>query len=113
MNTKIKLLAGLVIAAMVPTVAMAHTDVSIGLNLGVPVYGGYYEPAPRVYYREAAPVIYGPSVRYEVRGAYCDGERYEHHRDWDHGWRRDWDHDRRRWDHDGYRDRDDWDHDRR
>lgn len=114
MNSKlIKIAAGLALTALVPGVALAHTDVSIGLNLG----GGYYAPAPvyvappppRVYY-SPAPVYYGPAPAYYESGVRIDGyyggrwrHEHRHHRDWDRD--RDWD---RGWDRDRWHgDRDD------
>ncbi len=87
MNKTLKIAAGLALLSLIPTAAMAHTDVSIGLNLG----GGYYRPAPVyvapapvyvapapvyvpppvVYYRPAPPVVYyQPTVRYVYRDGY-------------------------------------------
>jgi hypothetical protein len=96
-RTVLSIIAGVGLLALVPTAAMAHTDVSIGLNLGgyepAPVYA---EPAP-VYYAPA-PVYYGPTVVY--RGYDHDGWR---HREWqerrwheDRGWHgdREWHGDR-------------------
>jgi hypothetical protein len=94
-RTVLSLIAGAGLLALVPTAAMAHTDVSIGLNLGgyapVPVYA---EPAPVYYAPPPPPVYYGPTVVYG--GYYGDGWR---HREWeehrwheDHGW-----HGGRRW----------------
>ncbi|GAC1628987.1 MAG: hypothetical protein NVS9B10_19570 [Nevskia sp.] len=73
MNKKLTVAAGLAFLALVPTVAMAHTDVTFGINLG----GGYYEPAPvyvappppAYYYGYEAPVrYYSPEVRYGYYG---------------------------------------------
>ncbi len=89
MTMKLKTIAaGLALLALVPTAAMAHTDISIGLNLG----GGYYEPAPvyvapppPVYYRPAAPAYYYvPSVRYGYRDEHREWRGYDRRRDWDH-----------------------------
>lgn len=98
MKNKLKIAAGLALLALAPTAAMAHTDVSIGLNLG----GGYYAPEP-VYvappppiYYYSQPRYYGPAVRYE----YYDRDRHE---DWE---RRHWDRGEHRGHHDDH-DRDD------
>jgi hypothetical protein len=92
----LSMVAGLGLLALVPTAAMAHTDVSLGLNLG----GGYYAPeptyvAPAPVYYEPAPVYYGPRVVY--REDYDDGdynyrreveEHYRRHNEWvrNHPW---------------------------
>jgi hypothetical protein len=83
--THLLIAAGL--AAGACGVAQAHTNLSIGLSLGVPVRT-YVAPAP-VY---ATP-----------RAAYYPG--------WDHrgGWNRDWNHGDRRW---GHQERRGWDNDR-
>lgn len=85
----LSMVAGLGLLALVPTAAMAHTDVSIGLNLG----GGYapqpvYAAPEPVYYNQG-PVYYGPNVvyrGYDHRG-WHEHRRWEEHR-WheDHGW---------------------------
>jgi len=84
----LSMVAGLGLLALVPTVAMAHTDVSIGVNLG----GGYApQPvyaAPEPVYYGPAPVYYGPNVVY--RGY---DHRGWHDRRWEeHRW-----HEERRW----------------
>ena len=85
----LKIVAGVGLLALIPTAAMAHSDISVGVNLG-----GGYAPAP--VYADPAPVYYGPAPVVYGYG-YHDGWR---HREWqehrwheDHGWR----------DHDGYR----------
>lgn len=69
-------------------VAQAHTDLSIGLGIGVPMYvqpAPVYAPAPvyvapRPVYVEPRPVYYG----------YRDGyRRWDHDRGWHRGWDRD------------------------
>ncbi|MFM0030391.1 PXPV repeat protein [Paraburkholderia madseniana] len=75
-------------------VAQAHTDLNIGLSLGVPVYA---QPAP--VYAAPQPVYYGNGGwdhRYD-RGGY-------YHRD-DHRDNRGWDHNDRHWGHDDRGDR--------
>ena len=78
-RTALKIIAGLGLLVMVPTVAMAHTNLSIGVDLG----GGYYEPAyavaPSVVYEASAPVYYGPSY-------YGPGVVYEHSYGYGHGY---------------------------
>lgn len=73
----------LLLAALAPLPALAHTNVGLSIGLGVPVYAApapvyydyappppvYYAPAPRVVYRPgyyvpAAPVYYAPRVVY-------------------------------------------------
>ncbi|HZR36207.1 MAG TPA: PXPV repeat protein [Nevskia sp.] len=91
-RTVLSLIAGAGLLALVPTAALAHTDVSIGLNLGgyapAPVYA---EPAP-VYYAPPAPVYYGP--------VYRDDWRWREHREWEH---RRWEEHRWHEEHDGWR----------
>lgn len=81
--THLLLAAGL--AAGACGVAQAHTDLSVGLSLGVPA-PVYVQPGP--VYATAQPVYYG-------------------HPGWNHGYygpdHRGWDHNDRRWGHD-YRD---------
>lgn len=109
------LLAGsaLVVAALLPMAASAHTHVFLGINLGglfapppVVVYGPpvYYAPPP-VYY--ARPSYYAPPGYYAPRAVYT-GPYPVYHRRWDRdrdhhwrrGWRRDDDHGRHhRWGH--------------
>ena len=75
--------AALIAAVAVPAVTSAHTNLSIGLGLGGPVYAPpavVYAPPPPVYvapppvvYEQPAyvygpPVVYGPEVEY--RGYY-------------------------------------------
>jgi hypothetical protein len=60
-------LAGLGLLALVPTAAMAHTDLSVGVNLG----GGYYAPQPTYVETYVAP----PPVYYRD-----DDYRRGHHR---------------------------------
>ncbi|RZF28066.1 hypothetical protein EVC45_20165 [Paraburkholderia sp. UYCP14C] len=73
-------------------VAQAHTDLSVGLSLGAPVYAAPVYAAPARVYAAPEPVYYGGGWdhRYE-RGDYYRG----YHRD-DRGWG----HDNRRWGHD-------------
>lgn len=105
---KLLLIAGLAIAAAVPMAASAHTDVSIGFNLGLPVYA-YAEPVyqPRVVYREYEP--YTVVYRERGHGRWCPpGHRHAYYRDYDrgYGWgRRDDDDDD---DYRGHGDRDGW-----
>jgi len=92
-RTVYSLMAGVGLLALVPAAAMAHTDVSIGLNLGgyapAPVYA---EPAP-VYYAPPPPVYYGPTVIYPG-----DDWRWRRHEWEEHRWHEDheW-HGGRRW----------------
>lgn len=86
-RTVLSIIAGVGLLALVPTAAMAHTDVSIGLNLGAPA-PVYAEPAP-VYYGPA-PAYYGPTVVYHDEDWY----RWHRHHEWEqqrwheeHGWR--------------------------
>ena len=86
-RTVLSIIAGVGLLALVPTAAMAHTDVSIGLNLGGGYAPVYAEPAP-VYYAPA-PVYYGPPA--VVYRSY-DGDGWRH-REWeerrwheDRGW---------------------------
>lgn len=78
-----------VAATAMPVAAFAHTDVSIGLGLGGPVYvpppavyiapEPVYAPPPVVYaqpgYVYTPPVVYGPPVVYDDR---YYGPRYRH-----------------------------------
>lgn len=83
----LKIVAGVGLLALIPTAAMAHSDISVGVNLG-----GGYVPAP--IYAAPAPVYYGPApvaYGYGYGYGYHDGWR---HREWqehrwheDHGWR--------------------------
>lgn len=79
-RTKMLMVAGLSLAALTPMMASAHTDLSIGVNLGgyAPVYVApqpvYVEPAPTVVYEQAPPVVYGPTVVYGQ--PYWDGHRW-------------------------------------
>jgi len=80
---------GIAVAAVMPAAAFAHTNLSIGVGLGGPVYAPppavVYAPPPPVYvapppvyeyetpaYVYGPPVVYGPNVEY--RGYY--GPRY-------------------------------------
>ena len=81
-RTVLSIIAGVGLLALVPTAAMAHTDVSIGLNLG-----GY---APEPVYYDPPPVYYAPPVVYGGYGYDHDGWR---HREWE---RRRW-HEEHRW----------------
>jgi hypothetical protein len=96
-RTALSIIAGVGLLALVPTAALAHTDVSIGFGVPAPVYA---EPAP-VYYGAPAPAYYGPTVVYGGYGGYGGyGWDRWHHREWeqrrweehrwheDHGWRR-------------------------
>ena len=78
-------------------VAQAHTDLNIGLSLGVPA-PVYVQPAP--VYAQPQPVYYRqPGWDRGYDGAY--------RRDWDHG-DRGWDHGDRRWGHDDRNDHRDY-----
>lgn len=89
----ITLIAGASVLGAMPTVASAHTSVTIGIG-GYPA--PYYEP-PRVYYRPAPVYYYSPPVAYYGEPGYYvdrydrDDRRWEERDDDD-------DHDR------GYRD---------
>lgn len=94
---------GLGVVALSSSFAQAHTSVSVGIDLGLPLLFRapvYYAPPP-VYY--APPQVYyeSPRVVYERRDVYPQpvyfGGRWEQN-----GYRHDYDRDRR-----GYRDRDD------
>jgi hypothetical protein len=71
-RTKLMIASGLTVAALIPGLASAHTDLSIGLNLGAvaPVYTApapvAFGPAPTVVYQQPAPVVYeaSPTVVY-------------------------------------------------
>lgn len=95
--------AGLALLALAPAAAFAHTNVSLGINLGgyyPPAYAPaptvvytpppqvYYAPAPEVYYEAPRRVYYAPySVHYE---------HFDHRREWRGHERHEWrDHDRR------------------
>ena len=99
---------GLGVIALSSSLAQAHTNVLIDIGLGIPLFRApvYYAPPP-VYY--APPQVYyeSPRVVYERRDVYPQpvyfGGRWEQH-----GYRHDYDRDRR-----GYRDRDDGRHDDR
>ncbi|RDK01828.1 PXPV repeat protein [Paraburkholderia lacunae] len=82
-------------------VAQAHTDLSIGLSLGAPVYA---QPAP--VYVAPEPVYYGHAGW--DRGDYYRGDYYRGDYRHDRGW----DRNDRHWGHDDRRDRGD-DGDRR
>lgn len=94
-RTVLSIIAGVGLLALVPTAAMAHTDVSIGLNLGGPAY-----VAPAPVYVAPAPVVYGPGYYGPVGYYHGDGWDRWHHREWEHrrweerrwheehGWRR-------------------------
>ncbi|MDR3415139.1 MAG: hypothetical protein P4L83_03040 [Nevskia sp.] len=90
-STVLKIVAGVGLLALIPTAAMAHSDISIGLNLG-----GGYVPAP--VYAAPAPAYYGPAptVVYgygdDWRRREWEEQRWRHH-EWeehrwheDHGW---------------------------
>lgn len=93
-HTKIAMAAGLSIAALLPAIASARTDVSIGVGIGgyAPVYEApapvYYAPPPPAYYYAPAPVSYRSTVVYGR--PYWDGHRWcrdgegwrEHHGGW-------------------------------
>lgn len=107
MNSKTLIaIGGLGLAALLPLAASAHTDVSIGLNLGgYPVYAApapvYYTPPQPVYYAPPQPVYYSPApVYYGGNVSYYDGGRRwcrDGHRG--HEWREhEWhEHGGRRW----------------
>jgi hypothetical protein len=104
-RTVLSIIAGVGLLALVPTAAMAHTDVSIGLNLGAPapVYAEpapvYTEPAP-VYYYNPAPAYYAPGVAYRDDDWY----RWHRHHEWqEHRW-----HEEHRWREEHEGDRDGW-----
>jgi hypothetical protein len=90
----LSMVAGMGLLALVPTMAMAHTDLSLGVNLGGPAY---IAPAPVVEYRPA-PTYYGPTVVYRdyddddrYRGSDYDrmmAEHYRRHNEWvrEHPW---------------------------
>jgi hypothetical protein len=82
------LLTGLALAVASGTAA-AHSSVSFGISLGVPVAPApvYYSAPPAVYY-EPAPVYYAPAPRVYYAPAYYGppavvirGHRGHHHRD--------------------------------
>jgi hypothetical protein len=80
----LSLAAGLGLLALVPTAAMAHTDLSVGLNLG----GGYYAPQPTYVETYVAP----PPVYYRAEPDY-DGygrESYLRERDRHYRMHNDW-----------------------
>jgi len=97
---KLLVTLGVVTAAAMPVAAFAHTELSIGLGLGGPVYSPpppavvyeqpapvYAAPPPPVVYEQPAyvygpPVAYGPTVVYE--GYY--GPHY-YHRGYGYGYR--------------------------
>lgn len=86
-------------ALIAPLPSFAHTDLSIGIGLGLPGPVYYAPPPPPVVeyapppaYYVSPPVVYGPRVIY--RGWYGDPgwrhhwaherrEHWRHHRDWD------------------------------
>lgn len=88
-NIAMSMVAGMGLLALVPTMAMAHTDLSVGVNLGGPAY---VEPAPVVEYRPA-PTYYAPTVVYRDYD-YDRGydrmlaEHYRRHNEWvrSHPW---------------------------
>ena len=107
---KLLVSAGLVAASLMPLAASAHTDLSIGLGFGLPVYGppapvyyapppppvyGYYDNGygygpPVGYYGPPRPVYYGPNVVYREgwgHGYSGRGYGYGHDHDHDHGHR--------------------------
>ena len=103
-RTKLMIASSLTMAALIPGLASAHTDVSIGLNLGAvaPVYAEpapvVYERAPTVVYEQPAPVVYetAPTVVYTAPapvyygGTVVYGRPYYHrHGYWEGGryWR--------------------------
>lgn len=95
-RTALSIIAGVGLLALVPTAALAHTDVSIGFGVPAPVYAA---PAP-VYY-DPAPAYYGPTVVYQ------DGYGWDrwHHREWEH---RRWEEHRWHEDHGWHGDHDGW-----
>jgi hypothetical protein len=98
-RTVLGIIAGVGLLALVPTAALAHTDVSIGIGIPGPVYA---EPAPAYY--GAAPV-YAPTPVY-YGGYHDDGWYRWHHREWEHRrWEEQRWHEEHGWhgDHDGWR----------
>jgi len=100
MKTAYKILAaaGITLAALGSTSAMARDHISFGLSIGVPapVYVApapvyvqpqpYYAPPPVVYrpapvYAVPAPVYYGPGY-YGPSAYYSPGYRHHHHGGW-------------------------------
>lgn len=76
MKPRIIALAAAALLALGSTQASAHSDVRIGVSLGIPApvvverYPAYhydYGPAPAYYYDEPARVYYYDEPRYEVR----------------------------------------------
>ena len=92
-RTKLLMVAGLSLAALTPTIASAHSNLSIGVNLGgygyapAPVYVApqpvYVEPEPTVVYEQAPAVVYGPTVVYSQPYwdgyRWCRGDEHRHH----------------------------------
>lgn len=82
MNIKTKMTAfvaaGLLTAAVAPLPALAHTDVSLSIGLGLPppVYVApapvYYAPPPPRYYAPAPVAYYPAPYYYERRVVYVD-----------------------------------------
>ena len=93
----LKIVAGVGLLALIPTAAMAHSDISIGLNLG----GGYYAPAPvyaapaPVYYGPAPSPYYAPTVVYGE--GYHDGDRWRHRQWEEHRWHEEHEHEDHGW----------------
>jgi hypothetical protein len=67
--------AGMGLLALVPTMAMAHTDVSVGVNVGQP---GYVEPVPVVEYREVDRHRY----RHDDNYRRMMDQHYRQHNEW-------------------------------
>jgi hypothetical protein len=80
LNKKIALIA-LSVCALGPASAFAHTDVSIGVNLGG--YAPMYEAPEPVYV--TPPIYYGPTVIYRNHDWY--DREYEEHQWRRHEWR--------------------------
>jgi hypothetical protein len=86
---------GLAVSSLVPAAAFAHTDVSIGIGIGLPVQAPVYvaaqpvyvpqpvtvtyAPPPSVYYYAPQPVVYASPVVHSPY--YCPPHEYhgEHH----------------------------------
>jgi hypothetical protein len=83
------ILAGLALLAAPATGALAHADVFVDLDVGVPAPPAVYvEPAPPAYYYPPRVVYYRPYPhRYWYAPHYYYRHGYWRHGDWrDHGW---------------------------